>query len=213
MAPLAPTRFQFTLRRLLGCIMAASAVLALTAQIGIAAGLLLPMFVGSISAIAIALRTQSRMRLVLLQGGIAALVLTLILGAAGLPEARWSGHRTVTLRFLVSDESSGTPIGGASVQLLDWIDIPNPQTMAAARTLDDGIAEVTFSFPSGGASGLFRDTAFVFFGEHGIRVAAREYSTVQTPLVAFVGKWREFDDLPPPLVKIQLRRLTADPDC
>jgi hypothetical protein len=97
-------------------------------------------------------------------------------------EAVWVGHATIPLEFLVLDDSTGRPLGGASVRLLVE-DTPEREAYpeCEATTGPDGRARLTHTSMVTGRESAFRSTRTVNYNL-ALDIKAVEHEEMRVPL-------------------------------
>ncbi len=132
-----------------------------------------------------------------------AVALIISLWAALSPAVPLNGEREVTLDFLVIDSANGKPIADALVRVSDPFD---EEKKAESRTRRDGETRLTHRFDVNGEQRVFRTSGIVSFEDCWFEVSARGFISLVVPLADLTGKQRGLNVLPPPPIKVALRR-------
>jgi hypothetical protein len=114
----------------------------------------------------------------------------------------WVGHASLPLEFLALDASTGRPIGGALIRLID-----GPPEYEAT-TGPDGKAKIVIEARAAGSASLFHRTRSVYYLLWRLVISAKGYKSVKDDLNQYTWDPRfHSDPIPPPLVI----RLQPDP--
>jgi hypothetical protein len=117
----------------------------------------------------------------------------------------WDGPKDVDLQFVVVDAKTKGPVPGAHVRVVDtWVG----KLSYEAHTGADGLVRMTVVCMASGRQGLFMDTAAVHLANWQVRVGKEGYREAgPLELADFTGRGRAFNDLPPPPITIELRKV------
>jgi hypothetical protein len=118
----------------------------------------------------------------------------------------WDGSKDVEMRFIVVDGEADVPVPGAKVAVYD----EELKQTQETHTDESGQAKVNLQCLASGRSGLFVNSASVYFGNWQLRVTKEGYKEVgPVELADFTGRGRDYNDLPPPPVRVKLTRPAA----